>query len=74
MMLNFTTMLTFFFLCVQNLNKQAYDLAKIILKRTVQTIETCIANVCGCMYTQLHLGYFGYQPRSVFFFSFFWSC
>lgn len=29
----------------QNLNKQAYDLAKTLLKRTVQTIETCIANV-----------------------------
>ncbi|XP_036407201.1 sister chromatid cohesion protein PDS5 homolog A-like [Megalops cyprinoides] len=28
----------------KNLNKQAYDLAKILLKRTVQTIETCIAN------------------------------
>ncbi|XP_077461191.1 sister chromatid cohesion protein PDS5 homolog A isoform X2 [Stigmatopora argus] len=28
----------------KNLNKQAYDLAKTILKRTVQTIETCIAN------------------------------
>uniref|UniRef100_A0A8C4IVX7 PDS5 cohesin associated factor A n=1 Tax=Dicentrarchus labrax TaxID=13489 RepID=A0A8C4IVX7_DICLA len=27
-----------------NLNKQAYDLAKTLLKRTVQTIETCIAN------------------------------
>lgn len=33
-----------FNLC-QNLNKQAYDLAKTLLKRTVQTIETCIANV-----------------------------
>uniref|UniRef100_A0A3Q3ED17 PDS5 cohesin associated factor A n=1 Tax=Kryptolebias marmoratus TaxID=37003 RepID=A0A3Q3ED17_KRYMA len=29
---------------LKNLNKQAYDLAKILLKRTVQTIETCIAN------------------------------
>uniref|UniRef100_A0A8C7K697 PDS5 cohesin associated factor A n=1 Tax=Oncorhynchus kisutch TaxID=8019 RepID=A0A8C7K697_ONCKI len=29
----------------KNLNKQAYDLAKTLLKRTVQTIETCIANV-----------------------------
>ncbi|XP_041130830.1 sister chromatid cohesion protein PDS5 homolog A-like isoform X2 [Polyodon spathula] len=28
----------------KNLNKQAYDLAKVLLKRTVQTIETCIAN------------------------------
>ncbi|KAG5848281.1 hypothetical protein ANANG_G00096810 [Anguilla anguilla] len=28
----------------KNLNKHAYDLAKILLKRTVQTIETCIAN------------------------------
>uniref|UniRef100_A0A3B3V1F3 PDS5 cohesin associated factor A n=1 Tax=Poecilia latipinna TaxID=48699 RepID=A0A3B3V1F3_9TELE len=28
----------------KNLNKQAYDLAKTLLKRTVQTIETCIAN------------------------------
>ncbi|XP_062386623.1 sister chromatid cohesion protein PDS5 homolog A [Sardina pilchardus] len=28
----------------KNLNKQAYDLAKALLKRTVQTIETCIAN------------------------------
>lgn len=33
------------FLFYQNLNKQAYDLAKTLLKRTVQTIETCIANV-----------------------------
>ncbi|ETE71383.1 Sister chromatid cohesion protein PDS5-like A, partial [Ophiophagus hannah] len=29
----------------KNLNKQAFDLAKILLKRTVQTIEPCIANV-----------------------------
>uniref|UniRef100_A0A8B9H4T5 PDS5 cohesin associated factor A n=1 Tax=Astyanax mexicanus TaxID=7994 RepID=A0A8B9H4T5_ASTMX len=28
----------------KNLNKQAYDLAKTLLKRTVQTIETCIAS------------------------------
>ncbi|XP_032079868.1 sister chromatid cohesion protein PDS5 homolog A isoform X3 [Thamnophis elegans] len=28
----------------KNLNKQAFDLAKILLKRTVQTIEPCIAN------------------------------
>ncbi|KAJ8385164.1 hypothetical protein AAFF_G00192150 [Aldrovandia affinis] len=28
----------------KNLNKQTYDLAKVLLKRTVQTIETCIAN------------------------------
>ncbi|CAL1601436.1 unnamed protein product [Knipowitschia caucasica] len=28
----------------KNLNKQAYDLAKTLLKRTVQTIEACIAN------------------------------
>ncbi|XP_012687245.1 sister chromatid cohesion protein PDS5 homolog A [Clupea harengus] len=28
----------------KNLNKQAYDLAKALLRRTVQTIETCIAN------------------------------
>ncbi|XP_061840365.1 sister chromatid cohesion protein PDS5 homolog A isoform X2 [Nerophis lumbriciformis] len=28
----------------KNLNKQAYDLAKTILKRTVQTMEMCIAN------------------------------
>uniref|UniRef100_A0A3B4BN99 PDS5 cohesin associated factor A n=1 Tax=Periophthalmus magnuspinnatus TaxID=409849 RepID=A0A3B4BN99_9GOBI len=28
----------------KNLNKQAYDLAKTLLKRTVQTIESCIAN------------------------------
>ncbi|KAL2098229.1 hypothetical protein ACEWY4_007436 [Coilia grayii] len=28
----------------KNLNKQAYDLAKSLLKRTVQTIEACIAN------------------------------
>ncbi|XP_053474983.1 sister chromatid cohesion protein PDS5 homolog A isoform X2 [Ictalurus furcatus] len=28
----------------KNLNKQAYDLAKMLLKRTVQTIETCIAS------------------------------
>ncbi|KAJ8262415.1 hypothetical protein GJAV_G00166210 [Gymnothorax javanicus] len=28
----------------KNLNKQAFDLARILLKRTVQTIETCIAN------------------------------
>ncbi|CAB1327078.1 unnamed protein product, partial [Coregonus sp. 'balchen'] len=28
----------------KNLNKEAYDLAKTLLKRTVQTIETCIAN------------------------------
>ncbi|XP_044154394.1 sister chromatid cohesion protein PDS5 homolog A isoform X1 [Bufo gargarizans] len=27
-----------------NLNKQAFDLAKVLLKRTVQTIEPCIAN------------------------------
>ncbi|RMC14169.1 hypothetical protein DUI87_09259 [Hirundo rustica rustica] len=29
----------------KNLNKQAFDLAKVLLKRTVQTIEPCIANV-----------------------------
>ncbi|KAM6972847.1 sister chromatid cohesion protein PDS5 homolog A [Aplochiton taeniatus] len=29
---------------LKNLNKQAYDLAKTLLKRTVQTIETSIAN------------------------------
>ncbi|XP_013916980.1 PREDICTED: sister chromatid cohesion protein PDS5 homolog A [Thamnophis sirtalis] len=29
---------------LKNLNKQAFDLAKILLKRTVQTIEPCIAN------------------------------
>ncbi|XP_040191019.1 sister chromatid cohesion protein PDS5 homolog A isoform X2 [Rana temporaria] len=28
----------------KNLNKQAFDLAKVLLKRTVQTIEPCIAN------------------------------
>ncbi|RXM94747.1 Sister chromatid cohesion protein PDS5-like A [Acipenser ruthenus] len=28
----------------KNLNKQAFDLSKVLLKRTVQTIETCIAN------------------------------
>ncbi|XP_069487875.1 sister chromatid cohesion protein PDS5 homolog A isoform X2 [Ambystoma mexicanum] len=28
----------------KNLNKQAFDLAKALLKRTVQTIEPCIAN------------------------------
>ncbi|KAJ8336019.1 hypothetical protein SKAU_G00393620 [Synaphobranchus kaupii] len=28
----------------KNLNRHAYDLAKVLLKRTVQTIETCIAN------------------------------
>ncbi|MBN3310209.1 PDS5A protein, partial [Amia calva] len=33
-----------FHVLFSNLNKQAYDLAKILLKRTVQTIETCIAN------------------------------
>uniref|UniRef100_A0A8C9VTN1 PDS5 cohesin associated factor A n=1 Tax=Scleropages formosus TaxID=113540 RepID=A0A8C9VTN1_SCLFO len=27
----------------KNLNKQAYDLARVLLKRTVQAIETCIA-------------------------------
>lgn len=36
----------FFPLFFQNLNKQAFDLAKVLLKRTVQTIEPCIANVC----------------------------
>ncbi|XP_074443950.1 sister chromatid cohesion protein PDS5 homolog A isoform X2 [Larus michahellis] len=29
---------------LKNLNKQAFDLAKVLLKRTVQTIEPCIAN------------------------------
>uniref|UniRef100_A0A3Q3NBK2 PDS5 cohesin associated factor A n=1 Tax=Mastacembelus armatus TaxID=205130 RepID=A0A3Q3NBK2_9TELE len=33
----------------KNLNKQAYDLAKTLLKRTVQTIETCIANVSSIL-------------------------
>ncbi|XP_059743843.1 sister chromatid cohesion protein PDS5 homolog A isoform X1 [Bos indicus] len=28
----------------KNLNKQSFDLAKVLLKRTVQTIEACIAN------------------------------
>ncbi|XP_063313956.1 sister chromatid cohesion protein PDS5 homolog A isoform X3 [Pelobates fuscus] len=28
----------------KNLNKQAFDLAKVLLKRTAQTIEPCIAN------------------------------
>ncbi|XP_063777196.1 sister chromatid cohesion protein PDS5 homolog A isoform X2 [Pseudophryne corroboree] len=32
------------FLYYQNLNKQAFDLAKVLLKRTVPTIEPCIAN------------------------------
>lgn len=34
------------FVCVfQNLNKQAYDLAKALLKRTAQAIEPYITNV-----------------------------
>ncbi|KAK2115641.1 Sister chromatid cohesion protein PDS5 A [Saguinus oedipus] len=37
----------------KNLNKQSFDLAKVLLKRTVQTIEACIANVRE-MQHQLH--------------------
>uniref|UniRef100_A0A8K9Y5Q1 PDS5 cohesin associated factor A n=1 Tax=Oncorhynchus mykiss TaxID=8022 RepID=A0A8K9Y5Q1_ONCMY len=41
----------------KNLNKQAYDLAKTLLKRTVQTIETCIANVSTyvCVYICIYI-------------------
>lgn len=42
----------FLFVCLffpQNLNKQAYDLAKALLKRTAQAIEPYITNVSeGC--------------------------
>lgn len=38
------------FIVFQNLNKQSFDLAKVLLKRTVQTIEACIANVCISVY------------------------
>lgn len=33
---------------LQNLNKQAYDLAKALLKRTAQAIEPYITNVSIC--------------------------
>lgn len=35
----------FAFYIFQNLNKQAYDLAKALLKRTAQAIEPYITNV-----------------------------
>lgn len=35
----------FIFFFPQNLNKQAYDLAKALLKRTAQAIEPYITNV-----------------------------
>lgn len=37
--------LKIFVLFFQNLNKQAYDLAKALLKRTAQAIEPYITNV-----------------------------
>lgn len=37
----------------QNLNKQAYDLAKALLKRTAQAIEPYITNVSNPSYDQL---------------------
>lgn len=37
--------LKFYFFFSQNLNKQAYDLAKALLKRTAQAIEPYITNV-----------------------------
>lgn len=47
------TFLNFFLFCFfspQNLNKQAYDLAKALLKRTAQAIEPYITNVSGGFY------------------------
>ncbi len=43
----YTTIFFFFIahLVFQNLNKQAYDLAKALLKRTAQAIEPYITNV-----------------------------
>lgn len=40
------------FFSSQNLNKQAYDLAKALLKRTAQAIEPYITNVSGVLRPQ----------------------
>lgn len=40
-----TLIINFLHLVLQNLNKQAYDLAKALLKRTAQAIEPYITNV-----------------------------
>lgn len=46
------TVLDFCLFFSQNLNKQAYDLAKALLKRTAQAIEPYITNVSeGCKQT-----------------------
>lgn len=46
------TFLNNFFSSSQNLNKQAYDLAKALLKRTAQAIEPYITNVSGVLRPQ----------------------
>lgn len=50
-------LLFFFSFPFQNLNKQAYDLAKALLKRTAQAIEPYITNVsedCKQIWKSIH--------------------